>query len=146
MFAGEYLCKLDQKGRFFIPPSIRGELEAQGKGVVFLKNEEQSLWIYSMGEWEKVLMRAKSTLDEDQSRLFMHSVTSEAGTSEIDQIGRILIPARLRTQIPVDKDQEIMLVGLYHRMEVWNPAEWQRYLSKMQERYEEDMVKILNLL
>lgn len=146
MFSGEYLCKLDDKGRFFLPPPIREELDAQGRGIIFLKGAEQSLWIYSMSEWEKVLARAKITLDEDQSRLFMHSITSEAGTSEIDQTGRVLIPGRLRKQIPVDEDQEIVLVGLYHRMEVWNPAEWQRYLIEMEERYEPDLAKILNLL
>ena len=47
MFAGEYLCKLDEKGRFIVPPPMRERLEAEGNGVVFLKGPEQSLWIYS---------------------------------------------------------------------------------------------------
>ena len=29
MFAGEYLCKLDEKGRFIIPSPIRERLEAK---------------------------------------------------------------------------------------------------------------------
>jgi MraZ protein len=99
-----------------------------------------------MGEWEKVLERTKTTLDEDQSRLFMHFIVSEAGISEIDKAGRILIPGRLRKLIPVDEEQEIVLVGLYHRLEIWNPAEWRRYLSKTEDRYEQHLSKILNLL
>jgi MraZ protein len=146
MFAGEYLCKVDEKGRFIVPSPLREQVEAQGNGVVFLKGPEQSLWLYSMGEWEKVLERTKTTLDEDQSRLFMHFIVSEAGTSEIDKAGRILIPGRLRKLIPVDDDQEIVLVGLYHRLEIWNPAEWRRYLSKTEDRYEQHLSKILNLL
>lgn len=146
MFAGEYLCKLDEKGRFLIPSPIREQIEATGNQVVFLKGAEQSLWLYSMPEWEKVLERTKTTLDEDQSRLFMHFVVSEAGTSDIDKAGRILIPSRLRKLVPVDEDQEIILVGLFHRMEVWNPSEWRRYLTKTENRYEENMSKILNLL
>ncbi|MEW6245157.1 MAG: cell division/cell wall cluster transcriptional repressor MraZ [Nitrospirota bacterium] len=146
MFAGEYLCKVDEKGRFIVPSPLREQVEAQGNGVVFLKGPEQSLWLYSMGEWEKVLERTKTTLDEDQSRLFMHFIVSEAGTSEIDKAGRILIPGRLRKLIPVDEDQEIVLVGLYHRLEIWNPAEWRRYLSKTEDRYEQHLSKILNLL
>ena len=89
MFAGEYLCKVDEKGRFIVPSPIREQIEAQGQSVVFLKGPEESILIYSMKEWEKVLERTKGTLDEEQSRLFMHFVVSEAGTSEIDKAGRI---------------------------------------------------------
>jgi MraZ protein len=146
MFAGEYLCKVDEKGRFLVPSPIRERLEAAGSQVMFLKGAEQSLWIYSAIEWERVLERTKAALDEDQSRLFMHHIVSEAGTSEIDKAGRVLIPGRLRKLIPVDEDQEVILVGLYHRMEVWNPSQWRRYLAKTEDRYEENMAKIQNLL
>ena len=146
MFAGEYLCKVDEKGRFLVPSPIREELESQGTGVVFLKAPEQSLWLYSTAEWEKVLERTKSKLDDDQSRLFMHFVVNEAGTSEVDKTGRVLIPGRLRKMIPVDDDQEIILVGLYHRMEIWNPAEWRRYLAETEDKYEQQLNRILNLL
>jgi len=146
MFAGEYLCKVDEKGRFIVPPPIREQLEAEGKSVIFLKGPEQSLWIYSSTEWVKVLERTKDKLDEDQSRLFMHFVVSEAGTSDVDKAGRVLIPGRLRKVVQVDEEQEIVLVGLYHRMEVWNPAEWRRYVSKTEDKYEQNLSKILNLL
>jgi MraZ protein len=146
MFAGEYLCKVDEKGRFIVPSPVREQIEADGQTVMFLKGPEQSLLIYSTKEWEKVLERAKTSLDEDQSRLFMHSIVSEAGSSDIDKTGRILIPGRLRKLVPVDEDQEIILVGLYHRMEVWNPSEWRRYLARTEDRYEQNMAKIQNLL
>jgi MraZ protein len=146
MFAGEYLCKVDEKGRFIVPSPIREQLESGGQSVVFLKGPEESILIYSMNEWEKVLERTKSTLDEEQSRLFMHFVVSEAGTSEIDRAGRILIPGKLRKLVPLDDDLEIILVGLYHRMEIWNPSEWRRYIARSEDRYEQNMAKILNLL
>ena len=53
MFAGEYLCKVDEKGRFIVPSPIRERLELEGNGVVFLKGTDQSLWVYSSSEWEK---------------------------------------------------------------------------------------------
>ena len=146
MFAGEYLCKVDEKGRFIVPSPIREQIEAEGQTVMFLKGPEQSLLIYSVREWEKVLERTRTSLDEDQSRLFMHFVVSEAGSSDIDKTGRILIPGRLRKLVPVDEDQEIILVGLYHRMEIWNPSEWRRYLARTEDRFEQNMAKIQNLL
>jgi MraZ protein len=146
MFAGEYLCKLDEKGRFIVPSPIREELESDGQGVVFLKGPEQALLAYSVKEWERVLERTKAKLDEDQSRLFMHFVVSEAGTSELDKAGRVLIPGKLRKQIPVEDDQEVILVGLYNRLEIWNPSEWRRFVSRSEEQYEQQLNKILNLL
>ena len=146
MFAGEYLCKLDEKGRFIVPSPIREQVEADGQSVVFLKGPEQSLLLYSAKEWAQVLERTKSSLDEDQSRLFMHHVVSEAGTSDMDKTGRILIPGRLRKMVPMDEDQEVILVGLYHRIEIWNPSEWRRYLARTEDRFEQNMAKIMNLL
>jgi MraZ protein len=146
MFAGEYLCKVDEKGRFIVPSPIRERLELEGNSVVFLKGTDQALWVYSSSEWEKVLERTKTKLDEDQSRLFMHFVVSEVGTSDVDKTGRILIPGRLRKQVPMDEDLEIIIVGLYHRLEVWNPAEWRRYISRTEDKYEQNLNKILNLL
>lgn len=146
MFAGEYLCKVDEKGRFLVPSPIRERLDAEGNGVVFLKGQEQALWMYSTAEWDKVLQEVKAKLNDDQSRLFMHAVVSEAGMSDLDKTGRILIPGRLRKNIPVDEDQEIILVGMFNRLEVWNPAEWRRYLSLTEDKNEQALSKIMTLL
>ena len=146
MFSGVYLCKLDEKGRFIVPSPMRERLESSGNSVIFLKGPEQSLWIYSTAEWDKVLERTKNALDEEQSRLFMHFVVSEAGTSDVDKAGRILIPGRLRKMVPVEEDQEIILVGLYNHIELWNPSEWRRYISTAEDRYDQHLGKILNLL
>ncbi len=77
MFAGQYHCKLDEKGRFILPSPLREQLEADGERVIFVKGQDQPLSAYSVKEWETVLARAKDTFDEDQSRLFMHFVVSE---------------------------------------------------------------------
>ncbi len=146
MFAGSYPCKVDEKGRFIVPSPIREQIEAEGQAVMFLKGPEESILLYSMKEWDKVLERTRTTLDEEQSRLFMHFIVSEAGTSEIDKAGRILIPSRLRKLVPLDEDQEIVLVGMFHRMEIWNPSEWRRYVTKSEDRFEQNLAKIQNLL
>src|SRR5690606_1927742 len=107
VFVGEHLCKVDEKGRFLIPSPLRERFQTEGNQVMFLRNTEQTLWMYSAKEWEKVLERTRATLDEDQSRLFMHHVMAQAGASDIDKAGRVLIPSRLRKLVPMDDDQEI---------------------------------------
>ena len=146
MFAGQYHCKLDEKGRFIVPSPIREQLESSGPSMIFLKGQDLPLSAYSLEEWAKVLTRAKENFDEDQSRLFMHFVVSEASPAEMDKAGRVLIPGKLRKVIPVDDDQEIILVGMYHRLEIWNPSEWRRYLMKNEEQFEQNLGKMLDLL
>ena len=151
MFAGEYLCKLDEKGRFLLPGPIRDLLssdrETAEKSVVFLKVvEPASLRVYTLSAWNTVLTQTRARLDEEQSRLFMHFVVAETSTSDVDKTGRILIPGKLRKHLALDDDQEIVLVGMYEHLEIWGPAEWRRYLSKTEDRHEASMSKIMDLL
>ena len=145
-FAGQYVCKLDEKGRFIVPSPIREYLETDSQSVVFLKGQDHPLFAYSGSEWQKLLGRAKASLDEEQSRLFMHYMLAEAASSDMDKAGRILIPGRLRKMIPVDDDQEVVLVGMYHRLEIWNPSDWRHYLLKNDETYEQNIGKMLSIL
>jgi MraZ protein len=151
MFAGEYFCRLDEKGRFLLPQPIRdliaGPASPAERSVVFLKvADPASLRVYPQPQWENVLQQTRAKLDEEQSRLFMHFVVSETSTSEVDKTGRILIPGKLRKHITLDDDQEIVLVGMYEHLEVWNPSEWRRYLDRTQEQHELSMSKIMDLL
>ena len=148
MFAGEFRCKLDDKGRFFIPSSIRELLDKgkpdQTKSVMFVRGQTECLWLYALLDWEHKLARARETLDDDQSRLFMHFIVSETMGSEIDRSGRICVPRRLRELSGIE--EEIVVIGMYDRLELWSLEEWNSYLSRMEEKYETSLNKILNVL
>lgn len=146
MFAGQYYCKIDEKGRFVVPSPIREEIEKRGNCLMFLKGQDLPVSAYTNPEWENILENAKQLLDEDQRRLFMYHMVSEASGSEMDKAGRILIPGRLRKLIPVDEDQEVVIIGMFHRLEVWNPSEWRRFIHKNDETFEYNMGKIQSLL
>ena len=148
MFAGEFRCKLDDKGRFFIPSSIRELLDKgkpdQTKSVMFVRGQTECLWLYALPDWEQKLARARETLDDDQSRLFMHFIVSETTASEIDRSGRICVPRRLRELSGIE--DEMVVIGMYDRLEVWSLEEWNSYLARMEEKYETSLNKILNVL
>ena len=148
MFAGEFRCKLDDKGRFFIPSSIRELLDKgkpdQTKSVMFVRGQTECLWLYALQDWEHKLARARETLDDDQSRLFMHFIVSETMGSEIDRSGRICVPRRLRELSGIE--EEIVAIGMYDRLELWSLEEWNSYLARMEEKYETSLNKILNVL
>ena len=145
-FAGQYYCKIDEKGRFVVPPHIRDNIEANGNSLMFLKSQDLPVLAYTKPEWENRLEEAKEKLDEDQRRLFMYHMVSEATPSEMDRAGRILIPSRLRNVIPVDDDQEVVIVGMFHRLEIWNPSEWRLYARKNEDIYEQNLSMIQGIL
>jgi MraZ protein len=139
---------LDDKGRFFIPSSIR-ELFDKGKpneskSVIFVRGQTECLWLYALADWEQKLNHAKDMLDTDQSRLFMHFIVSETTASEIDRSGRICVPRRVRELAGIE--DEIVVIGMYDRMEIWSIEEWNSYLARMEEKYETSLNKILNVL
>src|SRR5437879_12549710 len=98
MFSGEYLCRLDEKGRFLLPSAVRDLLcpggQAGEKGVVFLKRTDPtSLKVYPLSAWTNLLKQTRAKLDDGQSRLFMHFVDSEPATSDVDKTVHLLTPA-----------------------------------------------------
>jgi MraZ protein len=116
----------------------------QTTNVIFVRGQTECLWLYSCSDWAEKLSRAKETLDDDQSRLFMHFIVSETTSSEIDRSGRICVPRRLREL--ADIEEEIVVIGMYDRMEIWSSEEWNSYLARMEEKYETSLNKILNVL
>jgi MraZ protein len=148
MFAGEFRCGVDDKGRFVLPSVFRAvfpvEDEQLAKSVIILKSLDHSLWLYRTSEWEEKLTASRQHLDDEQSRLFMHYVVAESAPSEVDKNGRLSIPKRHREY--ADIDNEVVLIGLYERIELWSPLRWEAYLVRLEERHEMTLGKILSIL
>jgi DNA-binding transcriptional regulator/RsmH inhibitor MraZ len=43
-------------------------------------------------------------------------------------------------------EDEMVVIGMYDRLEVWSLEEWNSYLARMEEKYETSLNKILNVL
>ena len=148
MFAGEFPAHAEAGGLFRLPPIFLAAFpppeEAVGRQVVLLKSLDRSLWLYQAQGWEAKLDATREQLNAEQSRLLMHYVVAESVLAELDPQGRLAIPKALRTYAEITTD--VVLVGLYDRIEVWSPVCWLAYLSGLEERHEMDLGKILDLL
>ena len=112
--------------------------------MVLLKSLDRSLWLYQAQGWEAKLDVIREQLTAEQSRLLMHYVVAESVLAEIYPQGRLAIPKTLRTYAEITTD--VVLIGLYDRIEVWSPVCWLAYLSGLEERQEMALAKILDLL
>lgn len=148
MFAGEFSCKLDDKGRFAVPSSLRERFSLPDnpdvkKAVLVKSQQEPCLWLYPVAYWYAVLEHQRGHLSERESRLFMHYMVSEVIEAEIDRASRILIPRKLREHAGIE--EEVMLVGLYDRLEIWGNDTWLAHLSDLEDEHEMSLGKVLQM-
>jgi MraZ protein len=64
----------------------------------------------------------------------MHSVVAESALAELDPQGRLAIPKALRIYAEITTD--VVLIGMYDRIEVWSPVCWLAYLSGLEPEFD----------
>jgi MraZ protein len=148
MFAGEFRAHAEAGGLFRLPPIFLAAFpppeEAIGRQVVVLKSLDPSLWLYPAQIWETKLAATREHLDDGQSRLLMHYIVAELILAELDSQGRFTISHMFRTYAAITI--EVVLIGLYDRIELWSPTRWEAYLAGLEERHEMVLGKILDVL
>lgn len=123
MFIGEYSHNLDDKGRIAIPVKFRVDLK---KGAVVTRGLDSCLFLYTKGEWEKLAEKlAALPISQANSRAFSRLMLAGAMDVEVDKQGRIILPEYLRAFAHLKK--EVVLAGLYNRLELWDSATWNTY-------------------
>ena len=148
MFAGEFPCKLDDKGRFAVPASLRERFalpdqSGMKKAVLVKSQQEPCLWLFPIPYWHNILEYQRQRLTEQESRLFMHYTVSEVLEVEIDRASRVLIPRKLREHASIKED--VVLVGMYDRLELWGQDAWHSHLSELEDEHEMSLGSLLQL-
>ncbi len=138
MLIGEYNHKSDNKNRISLPAKFRKDLTDT---VVVTRGLEGSLSLYSHPEWRKLLEKIeKLPAANEGARKVQRFFLSGAMEIEIDSAGRILIPQHLRKFANIN--EEVTLVGLQNKVELWNTNDWKNYSKKMEG--ENDITKSLD--
>ncbi|MEK9130776.1 MAG: division/cell wall cluster transcriptional repressor MraZ [Patescibacteria group bacterium] len=123
MFLGEYNHSIDDKGRLAVPIKFRADLS---KGAVITRGLDGSLFLFPLEEWGKLAERlAGLPLGRANSRAFARLMLAGAMDVSLDKQGRIVIPEYLR--IYAGMDRQIVVAGLYNRLELWDKAKWEIY-------------------
>ena len=140
MFIGEYIHTIDHKRRLAIPSKFRKSL---GEKAVIAQGLDNCLVIYPVEEWQKKASKLENLPDSQVSaRTFSRIILSGASESELDHLGRVLIPEHLKKYASLRKS--VAILGLSNRIEVWDEAVWQEYKSRM-EKTVNDMAQQLGI-
>jgi MraZ protein len=122
MFLGEYQHSLDAKGRVILPAKYRDQLSG---GAYVTRGRGGCLSVYTSEEFQEVADRIREASKRggrelDAARSFF------AGTAEVspDKQGRIAIPQNLREYAGLDRDRDVIVAGVFSRIEIWDSQRW----------------------
>jgi len=126
-FTSRYESKLDAKGRLVLPARIKAQLPDGTNQIVLRQGYEPCLLLYPMVEFKKVYAKisALSEFNEEYRRL-QRSMIPALAEIEMDSNGRFLIPKNMLGYAQLEKD--VVLLGLGNRVEIWNPALYEKHL------------------
>lgn len=141
MLIGNYTHTLDPKKRLSIPAKWRTSL---GEKVIVTSGLDQSLFVFSEIEWTKIAEKLVSLgfLDAD-SRQFARYMLANAFELAIDSHGRVLMPENL-VKI-ANLTDEVVLAGVYNRIEVWDKAKYDTLMSSTSKSADEMALRIAKL-
>ncbi len=141
MFIGEYRHTIDTKKRLALPAKFRKEL---GKTVIITRGLDNCLIVYPQKEWQVMSDKlGKLPLSQTEARGFARVMLSGAMAVGLDRLGRILVPEYLKEYANLKKN--VVVCGLYNRLEIWDAQRWKVYEKKMERGVEDLAAKLKEL-
>ncbi len=127
---GEYVCKLDEKGRLSLPSRLRAQFpESAGNTLVINRGFEKCLVLYTREDWLKESSRLNNVDDflSPEIRRFKRVFTNGANLVQIDGAQRILIPKKLSEY--AELNDEVVLSAIGSKVEIWSRSHYDLELS-----------------
>lgn len=130
MFRGRYEHTIDAKGRLSIPSKFREVLVANYDDErLIVTNFDQCLWAYPVREWKAVEDKVSALPQfKPEVKALQRFFISAASECPVDPNGRIIIPTTLRKY--ADLNQDVVLVGMTKRFEIWSKEKWQKVFEQ----------------
>src|SRR5262245_9203056 len=133
MFLGTHTPRLDDKGRLILPAKFREQME---DGVVLTRGQERCLYVFPAAEFARLAEQLRQApVTSKQARDYLRVFLSGASDEAVDRQGRITIPPLLRTYAGLDRDCAV--IGAGQRVEIWDAAAWESYLSEQEQSFAE---------
>jgi MraZ protein len=121
-FIGEYISKVDDRGRLVLPAPLKSCLPAGGDMRLVVKKSifDDCLEMYTFEEWTKQSQEVKDSLNffNPKHVQFFREYMRDRDVVEPDsKLGRISISRNLLDAIGVNK--EVVFFGIDFKIEIW---------------------------
>ncbi|MCB0377131.1 MAG: division/cell wall cluster transcriptional repressor MraZ [Bdellovibrionales bacterium] len=142
---GRFQIKLDGKGRLGLPSALHQGSE--NSSFVITNSQYQGsrcLDVYRADEWEALEARiAQMSSLKREVQAFQRFYIAGGQAVNGDSQGRLLIPKSLREYAGLE--DQIVLVGMGKKLEIWNLTEWQKIFDNLATQFEDTLNVIASL-
>ncbi len=122
------ISKVDEKGRIFIPNSIKKGIRF-GEKLVLTNGFEPCIYAFTEEKWKNVekTLEGVSPFSQTQEKNAARYIYGSAEDVELDKQGRILIPGHLAEFAKITR--EVYFVKMMWWFEIWNPENYRIYME-----------------
>jgi MraZ protein len=122
-FLGKYYHTLDAKHRLSIPSRFR---KATGETLYLCRGLDRCLFLFPEEQWERFVSELMTLqLTSADARYFYRAIAPNAIDVTVDGHGRISIPPDLCEL--ADLGGEVLVIGAFDHIEIWNPERFKSY-------------------
>lgn len=145
MFKGQFLHSIDSKGRLSLPARLRKNVaEDADNSFVMTLGIDKCIEIYPKDQWkliEEKLLKL-NFFDQREAR-FIRMMLQNAQEDTMDAQSRILIPQSLLDYAGIKN--EVLILGVLKKMELWNNEIYNGYLSGSPETFEQIASQVMRM-
>ena len=143
MFYGEYTHALDKKGRVIIPAKFREVFKEHFAEKFYLtRGLDGCLFVFTEESWKSQERKFREMpFTRTEARQFNRLYFSGACDAVCDKQGRILIPDYLKRYAEIKQD--VILVGVSDRIEIWAKEKWEKFYESNQGSFEQLAEKLV---
>ena len=140
-FLGEFPRSLDDRFRLSIPQELLDPFLAGGSETILAKERPGALSLWNAAVWHDrlsagvELIKAKmqsGKLDGrlEEVQLLSRLLSTRHRPVTLEGRGRLLIPEGFREFLGVEPSGEVIVLGAGVCLEIWNPRQWIKIISK----------------
>lgn len=133
-FIGDYVCKVDEKGRLLFPSAFKKQNKSASPDRYVVKKDvfESCLVLFPVEEWNRQneLIRKNTNPYNREHNRFLREFYRGTAEITLDSSGRMLIPKRLLDMAEAGK--ELVLTGQDSRIEIWGKEKYDAHHSDEQ--------------
>jgi MraZ protein len=134
LLTGTHPRTLDEKKRLALPKRIR-ELLGDPATLFVTPGPDQSLWIYTQAELERLSARlAQAPATDAEVRVYRRLYFAQTEQVDVDRNGRILVPEHLLHFAGLQ--HEVVLIGVEDHLEMWDAAKWKIFVEQNAPRFD----------
>jgi MraZ protein len=139
MFLGTSDHNLDGKGRVILPSEFRAEL---GESFYITMGFNRCVQVMSEDEFDRLRSQIRE-LPADKALSLQYLLISPAKSVTPNSQGRVMIPQKLREDAGLSG--EVTVVGMDSRIEIWDKAEFDRFMERQKQASLQETLELLRL-